>query len=114
MACVERPACVGLDIDAEHFAFHRLGGRGTMLRIALSVFYDGCLWRLRLMAKVKSENSKSSRTNHGTETPADGCVARATLSRRGRVCVKEEAVGRSRRTQMNTATVFTCYAAVVQ
>lgn len=28
------------------------------------LFYDGCLWRLRLMTKIKSEHLKSSRTNH--------------------------------------------------
>lgn len=30
----------------------------------LILFYDGCLWRLRLMTKIKSEHLKSSRTNH--------------------------------------------------
>lgn len=36
---------------------------GSQIKL-LVLFYDGCLWRLRLMAKIKSEHLKSSRTNH--------------------------------------------------
>lgn len=51
----------------------------------LMLFYDGCLWRLRLITKIKSEYLKSSRTNHDVDTQCCTYEMRQT-ERERKVC----------------------------